>query len=136
MDTFKVLLADDDATARYLMQAALEKAGFSVILACDGKEAIRLFDENPADMVMLDVEMPFLDGYGVCLYLRKKVGNEYFIEQNLSHREIASLIATSRQTVTKLLNELRTKDLIDFNRRKIIIRNLEALTAELVYEAV
>ena len=76
MDKFKVLLADDDATARYLMQAALEKAGFGVILACDGEEAIRLFEENPADMVMLDVEMPFKNGYEVCSYLREKVGNE------------------------------------------------------------
>ncbi len=76
MDKFKVLLADDDATARYLMQAALEKAGFNAMLACDGEEAIRLFEENPADMVMLDVEMPFKDGYEVCSYLRKKVGNE------------------------------------------------------------
>lgn len=76
MDKFKVLLADDDATARYLMQAALEKAGFGVILACDGEEAIHLFEKTPADMVMLDVEMPFKDGYEVCSYLRKKVGNE------------------------------------------------------------
>ena len=75
-ESFKVLLADDDVTARFLMQAALEKVGFNVFLACDGEEAIRLFDENPTDMVMLDVEMPFKDGYEVCSYLRKKVGNE------------------------------------------------------------
>lgn len=60
----------------------------------------------------------------------KKVGMEHFIEQSLSHREIASLIATSRQTVTKLLNELRERELIDFNRRRIIIRNLDALKSE------
>lgn len=76
MDKYKVLLADDDVTARYLMQAALDKAGFSVILACDGKEAISLFEESLPDMVMLDVEMPFKDGYEVCAYLRNKVGNE------------------------------------------------------------
>lgn len=79
---------------------------------------------------LIEMILDFNDDYG------KKVGNEYFIEQNLSHREIASLVATSRQTVTKLLNELRTKDLIDFNRRKIIIRDIEGLKSELVYEAV
>ncbi len=73
---FRVLLADDDVTARYLMQAALEKAGFEVTLACDGEEAIRLFESIPIDMVMLDVEMPRLDGYQVCSILRKKVGKE------------------------------------------------------------
>lgn len=65
-----------------------------------------------------------------------KIGEEYFIDQNLSHREIASLIATSRQTVTKLLNELREKDLIDFNRRKMIIRNFDGLKSELMYDVV
>lgn len=60
----------------------------------------------------------------------KKVGTEYFIEQNLSHREIASLTATSRQTTTKALNQLREKGLIDFNRKKIIIRDMDALEKE------
>ncbi len=75
-ETFKILLADDDVTVRYLMEAALEQAGFSVTLACDGAEAIRLFEAAPTDMVMLDVEMPQMDGYQVCSYLRTKIGNE------------------------------------------------------------
>ncbi|SEM70330.1 EAL domain-containing protein [Nitrosomonas marina] len=75
-DSFKVLLADDDATIRYLMQIALERAGLIVSLAQNGEEAIRLFNESPADMVLLDVEMPGKSGYEVCSYLRKKVGSE------------------------------------------------------------
>ena len=62
-EPFKILLADDDAASRLLMQAALEKAGFHVTLACDGEEAIRLFEASPTDMVMLDVEMPYMDGH-------------------------------------------------------------------------
>lgn len=73
---FKILLADDDATVRLLMQAALEKTGFEVTLACNGTEAIRLFETTPTDMIMLDVEMPDMDGYTVCSYVREKVGNE------------------------------------------------------------
>lgn len=75
-DSFKILLADDDATIRYLMQIALERAGFAVSLAQDGEEAVRLFNASPADMVLLDVEMPGKSGYEVCSYLRKKVGSE------------------------------------------------------------
>ncbi len=75
-ESFRILLADDDATVRLLMQAALEKAGFDVTVACDGVEAIRLFEATPADMVMLDVEMPGMDGYAVCAYLREKIGDE------------------------------------------------------------
>lgn len=73
---FKILLADDDVTIRFLMQAALEQAGFEVILASNGEEAIQLFDTALPDMVMLDVEMPQMDGYQVCTYLRKQIGNE------------------------------------------------------------
>jgi diguanylate cyclase (GGDEF)-like protein len=58
------------------MEAALVRAGFSVTLACDGAEAIRLFEASPTDMVMLDVEMPQMGGYQVCAYLRAKIGNE------------------------------------------------------------
>ena len=75
-NSFNVLLADDDATVRYLMQIALEQAGLSVTVASDGEEAIRIFNASPSDMVMLDVEMPRKNGYEVCSYLRQKIGNE------------------------------------------------------------
>ncbi|MCB1984784.1 MAG: EAL domain-containing protein [Burkholderiales bacterium] len=75
-DTFNILVADDDAIVRCLMQVALEQAGFTVTLACDGEDAIRKFDASPPDMVMLDVEMPHKNGYDVCSYLRQKTGNE------------------------------------------------------------
>ncbi|MCP5245215.1 MAG: EAL domain-containing protein [Burkholderiales bacterium] len=74
-DTFKILIADDDLTVGYLMQAALEQAGFVVTLACDGEDAIRKFETSSPDMVMLDVEMPHKNGYEVCAYLRQKIGN-------------------------------------------------------------
>ena len=74
--SFKILLADDDVTIRFLMQSALEQAGFEVVLASDGEEAIQLFNTSTPDMVMLDVEMPKMNGYQVCTYLRKQIGNE------------------------------------------------------------
>lgn len=77
---------------------------------------------------LIEMILDFNEEYG------NRIGEEYFIEQNLSHRELASLIATSRQTVTKLLNELREKQLIDFNRHKLIIRNFDGLKSELMYE--
>lgn len=77
---------------------------------------------------LIEMMLDFKEDYG------KRVGDEFFIDQTLSHREIAALIATSRQTVTKLLNELREKEYIDFNRKKLIIRNLEGLKSELHYK--
>ena len=57
----------------------------------------------------------------------KKVGYETMIPTNLTHRDIASLTGTSRQTVTTILNELKEKNLINFDRKKILIRDLEKL---------
>jgi len=57
----------------------------------------------------------------------KPVGLETLIMNNLTHKDIASLTATSRQTVTTVLNDLRSKNLIYFDRRRILIRDLGKL---------
>ena len=57
----------------------------------------------------------------------KKVGFETMIPTNLTHKDIASLTGTSRQTVTAILNELKEQNLINFDRKKILIRDLERL---------
>jgi len=71
-----VLVVDDDEMARVLMRAALVKAGFQVRLACGGVEALAAFREEAADVVMLDVEMPDLDGHQVCERLRAEAGEQ------------------------------------------------------------
>ncbi len=71
---FTILVVDDDADARLVMRAALRKAGFGVRLAEGGHDALRQFREMPCDMVMLDVEMPDLDGHEVCAMLRAEAG--------------------------------------------------------------
>ncbi len=57
----------------------------------------------------------------------QKVGFEIMIKNHLTHKDIASLTGTSRQTVTTVLNELREQNLINFDRRRILIRDLEKL---------
>jgi len=57
----------------------------------------------------------------------KKVGFETLIQTSLTHKDIAALTGTSRQTVTTILNELKDTNLINFNRKQILIRDLEAL---------
>ncbi len=58
----------------------------------------------------------------------QKVGFEVMIKNHLTHKDIASLTGTSRQTVTTVMNELREKNLINFDRRRILIRDLEKLS--------
>lgn len=57
----------------------------------------------------------------------KKVGFETLIPTKLTHKDIAALTGTSRQTVTTILNELKEKNLINFDRKKILIRDLASL---------
>lgn len=57
----------------------------------------------------------------------KKIGNEIFIKTPLTHQDIANLTATSRQTVTTVMNELKEKNVIEFSRNKIIVRSPDKL---------
>jgi CRP-like cAMP-binding protein len=56
-----------------------------------------------------------------------KVGDETMIQTRLTHKDIASLTGTSRQTVTTILNDLKDNNLINFNRKQILIRDLDKL---------
>jgi CRP/FNR family cyclic AMP-dependent transcriptional regulator len=58
----------------------------------------------------------------------RKVGYETLIKHALTQQDIANITGTSRQTVTAVLNELRNENLIHFNRRNILIRDLSKLS--------
>lgn len=57
----------------------------------------------------------------------KKVGFEVMVKNYLTHKDIAALTGTSRQTVTTILNELKDKNIINFNRRQFLIRDMDLL---------
>jgi len=59
----KILLAEDNAANRYLATFLLEKAGFTIIHAHNGHEALRLALEQSPDLVLMDLQMPEMDGY-------------------------------------------------------------------------
>jgi CheY-like chemotaxis protein len=60
--TRTILLADDNEANRYLARFALERAGFRVVTAGDGEEALRQARAHRPDLVLMDVQMPILDG--------------------------------------------------------------------------
>ncbi|WP_020536485.1 Crp/Fnr family transcriptional regulator [Lewinella cohaerens] len=57
----------------------------------------------------------------------QRVGYEVLVRKFFTHQEIANLTATSRQTVTTILNELRNDNIITFNRKRLLIRDMELL---------
>ncbi|MGJ5634629.1 response regulator transcription factor RpaB [Nostoc sp. CALU 1950] len=71
-DKGKILVVDDEASIRRILQTRLEMIGYSVVTASDGEEALSAFRKETPDLIVLDVMMPKLDGYGVCQELRKQ----------------------------------------------------------------
>lgn len=67
----RVLIADDNAASRELIRIVLEECGHVVIEARDGAEALRDAQKYLPDLIILDLHMPILDGYGVLEELRR-----------------------------------------------------------------
>jgi DNA-binding response OmpR family regulator len=65
-----ILVADDDEDIREMLRYRLEKAGYAVIAAVDGKEALALAIAHKPDLAVLDVMMPNLNGYEVTEEIR------------------------------------------------------------------
>ncbi len=85
----KVLVADDNATSRELVRAVLEQSGHVVYEAANGMEAVRRAREVDPDLILLDLHMPALDGFGV---LKELQGDEKF-----SSTPIVALTASAMQ---------------------------------------
>jgi CheY-like chemotaxis protein len=68
----RVLLVEDDVIARRLMRKALKQGGFLVEEAGNGQEALAAYDQRQPDIVLLDIEMPVMDGYTTCRELRMR----------------------------------------------------------------
>ena len=66
----RVLVVDDDDDIRLLLEELLRGAGYGVETAQDGRLALRVFHENPTDIVVLDLSMPELDGFETLERLR------------------------------------------------------------------
>ena len=58
----KILAVDDERHIVRLIQVNLERAGYTVVTAYDGREALKKIEEERPDMVILDVMMPYMDG--------------------------------------------------------------------------
>lgn len=70
MSKTRILIAEDETNLREVLRIQLEFAGFEVIEARDGRQAVELAKAELPDLLLSDIMMPFLDGYEVCRQLR------------------------------------------------------------------
>ena len=67
----RILVIDDDAQIRKLLQSLLERAGYEVALAADGKEGLQAYRSQPADLIITDLIMPEKEGIEMILEIRQ-----------------------------------------------------------------
>jgi two-component system cell cycle response regulator len=92
-----VLIADDSLVIRAVVRDGLENEGYRVVEAVDGLAAVELCREDPPDVVLLDVEMPGLDGFEVLTELKR----------DSELRDIPVVFLTSRSTMKDVVAGLR-----------------------------
>jgi len=120
----KILVVDDEASIRRILETRLKMAGYNVVTAEDGEEAVELFNKTNPDIVILDVMMPKMDGYGVTREIRRvsdipiiiltalgdvseritglELGADDYVIKPFSPKELEARVkAVLRRTVTK-----------------------------------
>jgi two-component system, OmpR family, response regulator len=126
-----IMIVDDDQHIREVLQFALEKAGFKVESAVNGKEALDKFASRAFDCVVLDIAMPEMDGLEVCRQIRKtsetpilflssrdeeidriigfEIGGDDYVTKPFSPRElVARLQAILKRTSSKPQASVKT----------------------------
>lgn len=85
----RVLLAEDDRALRRFLQVILERAGYTVVAAADGLEAMKIALSSPIDIVVTDAMMPNLSGHELCRFIRNS--------QTLAHLPVILLSALEQK---------------------------------------
>lgn len=114
VDEMRQLMRDHSALNVFLM-----KVLGSRVLKMEQRLESLVFKDSRSRIIELLIEMVEKRG--------QRVGYEHVVRKFITHQEIANLTATSRQTVTTVLNDLRNRNVITFNRRRLLVRDLEKL---------
>ena len=67
----RVLLVEDDEVSRKLAIILLKKSGFDVIIAENGKQAVGIYEKEPLDLILMDINMPEMDGFTATMKIRE-----------------------------------------------------------------
>ena len=84
---FRILLAEDNPVHQIVTIGLLEKQGYQVELAVNGRQVLDLLHEHPFDLVLMDIQMPFMDGLEATRHIRKM--------EKLTEKHIAVIAMTA-----------------------------------------
>src|ERR1043165_259255 len=92
-----VLIVDDDAGSRLLMRRALARSGFTISEAADGSAAVAAVEAGACNAVLMDVEMPQMNGYEACKAIRARPGGAHLPIMMVTGRAAVASINQSYQ---------------------------------------
>jgi two-component system alkaline phosphatase synthesis response regulator PhoP len=121
----KVLVAEDEPDIRGLITFSLQYAGFQVVEALNGEEAVKKAEEEQPDLILLDVRMPKMNGYDACQVLKA--------QDSTKHIPVIFLSARGQEAEIKYGLELGAEEYILkpfapdelYRRVETILRRLE-----------
>ncbi len=144
----KILVVDDDKNICELLRLYLEKEGYNVILAFDGKEGLDKFKSQNPDLILLDVMMPNIDGWQVCRKIREtsdcpiimltaksetidkvlglELGADDYVVKPFDAKEIVARIKAILRRISKADEiESDSKKIVNFNNLSINLESYE-----------
>jgi len=122
LDDFKKLVSDDAAIGLLFMKIM----GNRVMEMEDRLESL-VFKDSKTRIIEFLLLSIHKNG--------QRIGYEWVLRNFITHQDIANLTATSRQTVTMVLNELRNQNLIQFDRKRLLVRDLDKLKSLVIKPA-
>ncbi len=136
MAPLKVLVADDQPTVRALVAHVLENAGYEVLQACNGAEAIKLWEVERPPLVITDWIMPEMDGEALCRHIRRARVDPYTYVIMLTMRDeqeavVGGLEAGADDYIKKPFDK---PELLLRVRTGVRVINLEARLADKISE--
>jgi len=149
----KALIVDDDRTLADVLAFTLRREGFQVILAYDGQMALQRWEEESPDIIILDVNLPRLDGFTVCQQIRQqadtpillltvrgeeedivrglRLGADDYITKPFSPRQLVARMQAILRRIGQIptLALRRLGDLtLDLGRRELVVGNQAPVT--------
>jgi len=117
----QILIADDSVSIREILAFSLERAGFQVLVANDGLDAVRFFDGRPIDLLLTDYHMPNLNGLELISRVRKLDAYKHLPILVLTTEKQCDIVREAREAGATgwLLKPFSTEKLIQTLRKVI-----------------
>lgn len=123
MDNKVILVVDDDKDIRNMIKIYLQNDSYSVVLAKDGMEALRVLEDTKVDLVVLDIMMPGMDGMETCMKIRENHNMPIiFLSAKVEDMDkIMGLSAGGDDYLTKPFNPMELTARVKANIRRVDI---------------